>query len=217
MAIDSISLTTLAIVEAMQAVSKLFAASPASLIDEYGDEFVFTAILDETESSSNRVSQHAIEGVDNIADHVHPEPGKLTIQTRIADDNCILNYLAGLAGSALLGIENKTATEKIQLLKDWRETGRRLTYSGPSFLLDKNYDIVEDSLVIGRLDIKRTSQQGMAPFVTIQLEKVLVVEAIQSDLNIPDFMKQTSKKGKAATKNASKGKSKQSTASKIIG
>lgn len=198
MAVDTVSLTNLAIVEAMQALFALLSASPASLIDEYGDEFVFGPVLDESESFSNRVSQHAIEGSGNVADHVHPEPGIFTVQTRLADDNCILSQIGNLAASAI-GIENKTVTEKIQLLKSWRESGSVLTYAGPSFFLKENYDIVESDLVINRLDIKRNAKQGLAPFVMIQLQKVLVVESVLSSIDIPQFMKQTAKKGKAAT------------------
>lgn len=208
MAINKTSVTSLAIVQAMQALSAILGAAPAALIDRDGEEFIFGAVMEETESFSARISQHAIEGEENVADHVHPEPGSFTIKTTITNDNCLLSSLSNY-GLSLFGLGTKTASEKIDLLKWWRKTGKLLNYSGPAFanFYSEAYDIIKNDLVISRLDIRRTAKQGVGVQATVSLQEAQVVFAEYEELGLSDsqaYQKSLKSKGKSATKKEKK-------------
>lgn len=187
----------------MGAMAVLFGV-PASLFSE-DDEVIIRPVLSEDIGESASVSNHAVEDGADVADHVEPANGKLSISTIIGRD-------FDLVGSALLG--DKEPEEKIYLLKQWMTNGTLLKYSGPVFkgvgILKQGIDVEMKNLVITNGSFKRDTNSGGGFNVTLSLEQIRIAYAEEVVATLPKAARSTTKKGVSETGNTGTAASKRS-------
>ena len=176
----------------MGAIGVLFGV-PASLFSE-SDEIILKPVISEDISESASVTNHAVEDGSDVADHVEPANGKLSISTVISRD-------FDLIGAAMRG--DKEPEEKIILLKKWSATGELLTYSGPVFkgigIFKQGIDIEMKNLVITNAAFKRDNGTGGGFNVSLSLEQVRLAYAKEAAIILPKAARTTVKKGSTET------------------
>jgi len=166
--------------------------TPANVADYYGDEVVLGPVLSEGESLSTDVTDNAIEDGSNVTDHVHNKPATFTVKTFLADQNDLVKAAMG----ALFGA-NKSVTEKIIMLKTWRDTKTLLKYSGPVFsgFFSDGYDMFIGNVLITGLEISRDTGTGSGVDVSISFKQVVFATAVFEDINLPKGAKKVKNKG----------------------
>jgi len=176
---------------------------PASLMSD-DDEVILKPVMSEDISESASVSNHAVEDGSDIADHVDPANGKLSISTIITRD-------MNLIGVSLFGAD-KSPEEKITLLKKWLGCGTLLTYSGPVFkgigVLKQGIDIEMRNLVLSGASFKRDVNTGGGFNVALTLEQIRIACAKEVVVDLPKAARSTVKKGPAETAKSGSSQSK---------
>lgn len=176
---------------------------PASLMSD-DDEVIIKPVLSEDIGESASVSNHAVEEGSDVADHVDPANGKLSISTIITRD-------MSLIGSAVFG-SDKSPEEKIILLKKWLGNGALLTYSGPVFkgvgVFKQGIDIEMTNLVLTNASFKRDSSTGGGFSVALSLGQVRIARAKEVTVSLPKAAQSTVKKGPSETANSGSSSSK---------
>ncbi|MBN2157927.1 MAG: hypothetical protein JW807_00925 [Spirochaetes bacterium] len=164
---------------------------PAS-ISQGADEVILGPVTSEDGNYTASVTKHAIESGDTVSDHVKNNPDTISIKTMLADRD-ITDYAAvGMAARFLK--DRLTVKEKIDKLKNWKNAGELLKYSGPMFssLMRTGFDIMETDLVITSLRLARSDSAVEA---SLSLQKVVIAKSMTKEIKLPQAAKQTQSKG----------------------
>lgn len=184
----------------MSLLNLLFGA-PAMLYDKETGQYqvILGPISGEDESYSANACSHAVENGSEISDHVHAQPGQFSIKTFLVDKNDVMAMAAGLVTG-----DNQTVSQKLALLKLWRETGELLVYSGPVFsgMILRGYDMYVEDVVITSLGISRTVDNGEGVEVSISLKKVIIADALTTSVRLPQPVRPASNAGRQGTGSA---------------
>ena len=176
----------------------ILTGAPASLMSD-DEEVIIKPVMSEDIGESASVSSHAVEEGSDVADHVDPANGKLSIST-------VITRNMDLIGSALFGAD-KTPEEKIIQLNKWLNNGTLLVYSGPVFkgvgVFKQGIDIVMRNLVITSASFKRDGSTGGGFNVSMSLEQIRIAYAKKVSASLPISAKSTVKKGPTETANTS--------------
>jgi hypothetical protein len=197
-------------------ILNLIFGTPGMLYDKKTgkNQVILGPISGEDESYSANVCSHAIENGSEISDHVHAQPGQFSIKTLLVDKNDVMALAAGLVTGS-----NQTVSQKLALLKDWRETGELLVYSGPVFsgMILSGYDMyVEDVVIIG-LSISRTVDTGEGVEVSISLKKVIIADMLTTSVRLPQPVRPAANAGQQSTGSTSTNVGRTSFAAKVLG
>ncbi|MEW6525090.1 MAG: phage baseplate protein [Spirochaetota bacterium] len=194
----------------------LIFGTPGMLYDKKTgkNQVILGPISGEDESYSANVCSHAVENGSEISDHVHAQPGQFSIKTFLVDKNDLMAMAVGLVTG-----DNQTVSEKLALLKLWRENGELLVYSGPVFsgLILRGYDMYVEDVVITSLGISRTVDNGEGMEVSLSLKKIIIADALTTSVRLPQPVRSATISGQHNTGNISANASKTSFAAKVFG
>lgn len=176
---------------------------PAAICSSYGEEVILGPILNEGKSTSSSISKHSIEEGVDVTDHVKWNSPSFTIKTMLADQNDLMGAAGNVIKSAVgFKTDSKSVKEKIELLEAWQEMGELLIYSGPVFSgkIIKGFDLVAEDVVIQKINISRSTSTGSGLEVGITLQKVIIVEAMISEIDLPQRNRSRRRKGQRSKK-----------------
>lgn len=197
-------------------ILNLIFGTPGMLYDKKTgkNQVILGPISGEDESYSANVCVHAIESGSEISDHVHTQPGQFSIKTFFADKNDMMAMAAELVTA-----NNQTVSQKLALLKEWRETGELLVYSGPVFsgMILRGYDMYVEDVVITSLGISRTVDNGDGVEVSISLKKILIADALTTSVRLPQPVRNVANAGQQSTGNTSTNVGRTSFNAKVFG
>lgn len=195
-------------------ILNLIFGTPGMLYDKKTgkNQVILGPISGEDESYSANVCVHAIENGSEISDHVHAQPGQFSIKTFLVDKNDAMAVVAGLVTG-----NNQTVSQKLALLKEWRETGELLVYSGPVFsgMILRGYDMYVEDVVITNLGISRTVDNGEGVEVSLSLKKILIADVLTTSIRLPQSVRSAANAGQQGMKSANANADKTSTLVKI--
>jgi len=176
---------------------------PCIFAELSGTTVILGPVTSESVSGSVRITDNAVEDGTVISDHVNKDPESIEVRTFLCDANDLTAKAIGAATSALgLSTDSMKVSEKMELLKLWRDTGEIVTYSGPVFsgLITDGYDIIAESMVITKIDSSRSQETGSGIDVGISLRKIVIAEALMKNSKLPMAAKSRTKKGATSTK-----------------
>lgn len=197
-------------------ILNLIFGTPGMLYDKKTgkNQVILGPISGEDELYSANVCTHAIENGSEISDHVHSQPGQFSIKTFFVDKNDLMSMAA-----ELVGVDNQTVSQKLALLKQWRETGELLIYSGPVFsgIIMRGYDMYVEDVVITSLGISRTVDNGDGVEVSISLKKIIIADALTTSIRLPQSVRPAANAGQQSTGSISANANRTSFAAKVFG
>ncbi len=176
---------------------------PCIFSEESGKTVILGPVTSESESGSIKITDNAVEDGTIISDHISKDPESVEVKTFLSDANDLMATAANAAKSVSgLTVDTMTVKDKIKRLKNWRDDGEIVTYSGPVFsgIITVGYDIMAKSMVITKVDVTRGSDTGSGVDVSIGLRQIVIAEAMMKNAKLPTAAKSRTKKGQASTK-----------------
>ena len=194
---------------ALSAIKSLIKDEPAMLQDDENNRVLLGPVRKESSTQTAKITNHAVLDKQNITDHSQADPKRFMFSTFLVDDNDLAGKLVGAAISALKSAitgkkedKEKIVEEKIEQLELWKENGTPLKYTGPkiSGIIETNYDISLDNMVIASLNYKRDESTGVGFDVSLTLQRVKIAEIAFIDIKLPQPIRRSRKKGKTQKK-----------------
>ncbi len=188
----------------MSIISDLLKSEKPCIFSEAtGTSVILGPVTSESESGSIQITDNAVEDGTTVSDHINKDPESVDVTTFFADSNDLTAQVVDVVKSGIgFSVDRLTVSDKIALLKLWRDTGEIVTYSGPVFsgLLKKGYDITASSMVITKVDNSRSLETGSGLSVNISLRKIVIAEAMMKNSKLPTAAKKLTKKGQTPVK-----------------
>ncbi len=169
----------------------LFGSPPT--IAKGTEEIILGPVMSEGSTHTASVTNHAVEKGLNIGDHVRSNPDSFSVKTILVDKN----ITGGLSDAVSAIVDPLTVKKKIKKLKQWRNDGALLKYSGPVFsgLVMNGYDIAAQNLVLTSITISRTQETGAGIDLSLSLQQVTIAQSMTQEIKLPQGAKNTTNKG----------------------
>lgn len=184
--------------EALTALKAIFGSSERSyLIDEYKQIVEFDVVESESWSASTNVTSYAVENGDSVSDHIKVNPTSVSLNATITNHTgiSVLDPISLLRIQGASDVQD-VAREKLEQLEQWRKNGTLLTYVGAV------KDAVENC-VITSISPSKSSGTGDAIELSINLQKVVIAQYVETQIGLPQSAKSVNQKGQVPTKSSS--------------
>lgn len=186
------------------AISDFFKSEkPCIFSEDTGETIILGPVTSEGESGSIQLTENAVEDGSVVTDHIKKDPELVEVTTFLSDKNDILGKVVDAASSALgLTVDKLKVSEKITILKRFRDTGEIVTYSGPMFSskITDGYDIIATSMLITSVNITRTNETGSGLDAKISLKKITIARATMENEKLPTDARKMTHKGQGQVK-----------------
>ncbi len=161
------------------------------LQDENKIRVHFDSVESESWSSSTSVTNYAVYAVEkgqNISDHIKVNPDSITLSASITNHTSISR--ADIESNSLDISDN--ISERLKKILEWQNNGALLTYYGAIWEGVRN-------CVITSIGQSRNTGSGEAVELSLSLQKVIIAEYREAEMDRPQSVKETSRKGLAKT------------------